>query len=92
MNYPPSNEVTYYLIFGRRLGKLDGGYFLYEPGEGWLPDRQRLILDKLHGYSPGEPAGSPYSMFNMSDMEQIEVIGADQALAHQARLDSELKG
>ena len=90
MSHAPANDVTYYLIFGRRLGKLDGGYFLYEPGEGWLPDHNRLILDKLRGYSPGEPDGSPYSMFNMSDMEDIETISAEHALEHQAKLDSEL--
>ena len=87
MNGAPTGGVTYYLIFGHRLGKRDGRDFLYQPGQGWVPDLNHLISDKLMGYSPGEPAGSPYSMFNMSDMEQIETISEQQARAHQAKLD-----
>lgn len=89
MNHAPSEDVEYYLIFGRRLGKRKGGDFLYQPGAGWVPDQNHLISDKLMGYSPGEPAGSPYSMFNMSEMDQIEPISEDQARVHRAKLDRE---
>ena len=72
-----------------RIGKQGGGYFLYKPGEGWVRDVDNVITDKLMGYDPSEPADSPYKMFNMSIMDQIETISEEQARTHQAKLDRE---
>ncbi len=89
MDHTPPADVTYYLIRGVRVGKKDGDHFLYAPGEGWVRDINNVIADKLAGYDPTEPAGSPYAMYNESIMDQIEQITEANALALIAKLDSD---
>ncbi|MBP5654812.1 MAG: hypothetical protein J6X33_04805 [Clostridiales bacterium] len=72
--------VNFYLIFGRRLGKKeDGRYYLYKNGV-WVDDDRNLIQDKLMGYDPYEPADSPYKMYNLTIMDEIEEIPAEKAM------------
>ena len=67
-------KTRYFLINGRRLGKKEhGNYFLYKEGE-WQPDTECAILDRLLGYDPSEPPGSPYGIGNTSIMGEIEEI------------------
>ena len=76
MNY---EETRYYLILGRRLGKKDGGkYFLLKDG-AWEQDNNNEIMDRLMGYDPSEPPGSPYGIGNTSIMNEIEEISYEQA-------------
>ena len=65
-------KETYYLIYGRLVGKADEqGYFLFQNGQ-WVADKGYVILDHLHGYDPYEPEGSPYAMYNMSIMDEMD--------------------
>ena len=74
-----SIDTRYYLIFGRRLGKKDGGkYFLLRDG-AWEQDNNNEIMDRLMGYDPSEQPGSPYGIGNTSIMDEIEEISYEQA-------------
>ena len=66
------DEVVYYLIKKRRLGKKDGGrYYLYTDG-AWVPDSKNVIMDRLMGYDPYDD--SPYGFGSLSIMDEIEEI------------------
>ena len=72
-------KTKYYLIQGRLLGKKEsGGYYLYKEGK-WHPDKENAIMDRLWGYDPSEPPGSPYVIGNTSIMDEIEEIQFDRA-------------
>ena len=74
------NETVYYLILETVVGKKeDGKYFLF--GEnGWVPDTGSVIMDRLMGYDPSEPPGSPYAMGSLSVMDEIEEISCEKAM------------
>ncbi len=75
-----NTATTYYLIRNRTLGKReDGNYFLFKDGN-WVPDTKNTILDRLMGYDPNEPDGSPYKTGNMDIMDTIDAITEEQAL------------
>ena len=75
-----SSEVTYYLILERIVGKQENGvYYLFEDGE-WQIDRRCVIMDRLMGYDPSEPPGSPYGIGNLSIMDEIEEITCEKAM------------
>ena len=66
------DEVIYYLIKERRLGKKDGGrYYLYTDG-AWVSDSKNVIMDRLMGYDPYD--NSPYGFGSLSIMDEIEEI------------------
>ncbi len=74
-----TTNTTYYLILNRQLGKEeDGKYYLFEDGT-WVPDSKCTSMDRLMGFDPNEPKGSPYAMGNMDIMDTIEVITEHQA-------------
>lgn len=73
-------QVTYYLIWGRLVGKEDcGSYFIYRNGR-WEPDDRSMIMDRLMGYDPSEPPDSPYGIGNSDIMDEIEEITYDEAM------------
>ena len=75
-----SNETTYYLILERIVGKQENGvYYLFKNGE-WQIDRRCVIMDRLMGYDPSEPPGSPYGIGNLSIMDEIEEITCEKAM------------
>lgn len=72
-------KTTYYLILNRQLGKReDGKYYLYTNGS-WVPDNKCTIMDRLMGFDPNEPKGSPYGIGSMDIMDTIDVITEQQA-------------
>ena len=72
-------ELRYYLIKDRLLGKYeDGKYFLYI-NDRWEPDRNYVIFSKLNGYDPYESDDSPYGWGSTSVMDEIEEIGEKEA-------------
>lgn len=75
------NEKTaYYLIWKHLVGKKeDEMFYLFKNGE-WIPDKENVIMDHLMGYDPTEPPGSPYAMYNMSIMDEIEDISYEEAM------------
>lgn len=84
-----STSTTYYLIRGRKIGKRDGDFCLFEAGLGWIRDDRHEISDRLTGYDPSEPEDSPYAMFSSSIMDEIETITEEEAMdrvAEQIRL------
>jgi hypothetical protein len=74
------NEIiTYYLIWNRVVGKKDStGWYLFVDGR-WQKDNEHVITDHLYGYDPYEPDDSPYKMFNMSIMDDIQEISSEHA-------------
>ena len=73
-------ETKYYLILDELVGKKEGGRcFLFQEGE-WQPDVKNEIMDRLFGYDPSEPPGSPYAMFNTEIMEEITEISYERAM------------
>ncbi len=74
-----AKKTTYYLIWKRVLGKrTDKGDFIYKDGK-WKPDKDSMIMDRLMGYDPTEPPGSPYAMMDSSIMDEIEEISEEKA-------------
>ncbi len=72
--------TTYYLIRNHTIGKRkDGSYYLFKNGS-WVPDTKNTIIDRLMGFDPSEPEGSPYRTGNMSIIDEIETISEEQAL------------
>ena len=75
-----NEEANYYLIWQRVVGKRIGiNCFIFENGE-WKVDTEHLIMDKLAGYNPYEPPGSPYGIGNTSIMDEIEDITYEEAM------------
>ena len=72
-------DTRYYLILGRRLGIKDGGKYFILRGGAWEEDNNNEIMDRLMGYDPSEPPGSPYGIGNTSIMNEIEEISYEQA-------------
>lgn len=75
-------ETRYYLIKERIVGKKKGdNYFIYREGE-WQLDTERIIIDRLMGYDPSEPADSPYGIGSTSIMDEIEEISYEKAMEY----------
>ena len=78
-------RTSYYLIYGRILGKrecyedLTGKSWLYENGE-WVPDDEFVIMDHLMGYDPSEPPDSPYTIGSTDVLDEIEEISKAEAI------------
>lgn len=73
------NEIQYYLILNRLIGKEESGsYYLLKDGK-WILDEQNVIRDRLFGYDPDEPPGSPYGIGCSSVMDEIEEISYEEA-------------
>ena len=72
-------EIKYYRIKPLNLigRKTDAGYELFRNGE-WVTDTGHLISDRLMGYDPGEPEGSPYAIGNTDIMDEIEEISMEE--------------
>ena len=66
------DEVIYYLIKERRLGKKDGGRYYLNTDGTWVPDSKNVIMDRLMGYDPYD--NSPYGFGSLSIMDEIEEI------------------
>ena len=76
-----SDNTKYYLIKGRIIGKMvDYNPFIYD--DGWKPDTGSMIIDRLLGFDPFEPPGSPYCIGNTDVMEEIEEIPKETAMAY----------
>ena len=72
-------KATYYLILDTIVGKKENGrYFLLRNGE-WNPDTENMIMDRLVGYDPFEPPGSPYGFGNGSVMDEMVEISSEKA-------------
>ena len=70
---------TYYLIWNEVLGKEENGsYYIYRDGT-WVPDKESIIRDRLIGYDPFEPPGSPYGIGNGSVMAEMDEITYEEA-------------
>ena len=74
-----NENAKYYLILDAIIGKKEiGRFFLFRNGE-WNPDTENMIMDRLVGYDPYEPPGSPYGFGNGSVMDEMEEISSEKA-------------
>lgn len=75
-----NGTIIYYRIIPlNRIGrKTESGYELYRNGQ-WEQDTEHLISDRLIGYDPSEPPGSPYGIGNTEIMREIEEISPEEA-------------
>ena len=75
-----NKTATYYRIIPLNLigRKTESGYELYRNGQ-WEQDKEHLISDRLMGYDPSEPPGSPYGIGNTEIMREIETISLEEA-------------
>ncbi len=75
-----SKNATYYLILDKIVGKKeDGKYYIFR-NEQWEPDNENMIMDRLVGYDPSEPSGSPYGFGNGSVMAEMDEISYKEAM------------
>ena len=74
-------DVTYYLMYGSKLGKYDNGRYLLYIDNQWVKDEDYVIFGMLNGYDPYEPEGSPYGWGSLSVMDNIEEISEEKALS-----------
>ena len=75
-----NNKATYYLIWESLVGKQeDGKYYIFRNGQ-WNPDNESIIRDRLVGYDPSEPPGSPYGFGNGSVMAEMDEIPYEKAI------------
>ena len=75
-----SMKARYYVILDSIVGKEENGsYFLFQNGD-WIPDTKSMIRDRLCGYDPSEPPGSPYGFGNGSVMAEIDEISYENAM------------
>ena len=73
-------KATYYLIWNWLVGKQeDGQCYLFRDGK-WTVDTESVIRDRLVGYDPSEPPGSPYGFGNGSVMAEMDEITYEKAM------------
>ena len=72
---------TYYLILKRTVGKQEenGSYYIFRDGE-WQLDSENEIFERLIGYDPSEPPGSPYGIGCTDILNEIEEISREKAM------------
>lgn len=62
------------------IGKIEGNLpYIYDPEQGWISDKESLLLDRIMGYDPSEPDVSPYRIGNLDIMEQVGKISREEA-------------
>lgn len=72
--------MEYYLIFGHTVGKWDQeGQFIFKDGR-WERDHHE-IFDRINGFDPSEPLGSPYRFGNLDIMNEMEEISEEEAFS-----------
>ena len=82
MKKEQDSSIRYYLILNRIIGKQEGEkYYIHKQGE-WVPDKDFMIMDRLMGYDPSEPPGSPYGIGNTDIMDEIEEITLERAMRY----------
>lgn len=80
------NNIKYYLIRERLLGKEENNqYYLFKNNE-WVIDENNVIFNHLIGFDPFEPEDSPYCLGSGSIMDEIEIINEDEAMKFIKRL------
>lgn len=77
------NRLNYYYIEDK--GIIAKGYYLsnliYDfDSQTWKKDENYIISDRLMGYDPGEPSGSPYGIGSTSEMEGLQRITYEKAM------------
>ena len=82
--------MKYYYIKGRKLVVKSEDWlnnYIYKDGE-WVKDIEHYVSDRLIGYDPSEPAGSPYAIGNTDIMDEIESITEEEAMKLIAEYDN----
>ena len=74
-----NKETKYYLIWDSIVGKCEEGIdYIFKNGE-WYLDNENIIFDRLIGYDPTEPPGSPYAYGNGSVLAEMTKIPFEKA-------------
>jgi hypothetical protein len=76
-------EITYYYWINdlKRVGKLEQFRpYLYDRNNGWVQDKEHILMDRLFGYDEYEPKDSPYAMGCSDMMDRIDGITQEEAM------------
>ena len=74
-------SATYYEIIDLNMvGKLEGNLpYIYDPKQGWIVDKEFLLMDRLVGYDSSEPNGSPYKFGALDMLDRVRKISREEA-------------
>ncbi|MBR2801430.1 MAG: hypothetical protein IKE21_02395 [Erysipelotrichaceae bacterium] len=72
----------YYLKDRGMCGRSEDGKYYLLNGTRWEEDKDSEIRDRLMGYDPYEPPGSPYGFGSLSVMDSIEEISEEELRKH----------
>ena len=72
----------YYLKDRGMYGRSEDGKYYLLNGKRWEEDKESAIRDRLMGYDPYEPPGSPYGFGSLSVMDSIEEISEEEFRKH----------
>lgn len=62
------------------IGKLEGGLpYIFDSGQGWIFDKESLLMDRLMGYDSSEPDASPYRIGNLDMLGRVRKISREEA-------------
>ena len=77
-----ADSARYYLILGYIVGKAEGDNCFIRRQGRWVEDSEYMIMDRLMGYDPSEPTGSPYGIGNSDIVDEIEEITFEMAVKY----------
>ncbi len=59
---------------------MEGNFpYIYDPEQGWISDKEFLLMDRIMGYDLSEPDVSPYRIDNLDMQERVGKIGRAEA-------------
>ena len=74
------SDSYYEIIDLDMVGKLEGNLpYLYDPEQGWIVDKEFLLMDRLMGYDSSEPKDSPFKLGNLDMMDRVRKISREEA-------------
>ncbi|MDE5892687.1 MAG: hypothetical protein K2H45_07185 [Acetatifactor sp.] len=53
--------------------------YIYDSQQGWIVDKEFILLDRIMGYDASEPKGSPYKFGNLDMLERVRKISREEA-------------
>lgn len=72
-------ETIYYHILDLDIiGKEENFVpYLYDNKKGWIPDRKKILMDRVMGHDTSEAKKSPYAIGNTEMMDSVKRISKE---------------